>query len=412
MFAIELTKMTRPLLAFLIALLQTVAVASPHVIIEPVDRLADGSTVARLTRIIQNFHTEELRPPEDAWEDSIAHAASKTASFCTNVSVHELLGTHTLTNDGQDVLIGKWEVSGLGVKDLWIWDSPNEKVIVLRVSAAALETHQLDATLESLLRWKKYPLGLGALRIFKRSTDSAFNGTGPHETASFAGYFDFSVAGILLRESGYIGLFVSKGFLSDIYPPGALGVNERFPPLAKRIEARATEELIGELGKGFKLTTFPNLYPYERDDVIIAELSKRELSETQIREIALDHTTSFHIVNHRTGTLVIDLEEANRLSRYEDALLTLFPNFVKLDGGGLRDSLIGYVFARLDSRKVVHVALTYLREDVFQRISLDYLKTHGDSPDVLRELEAVGVPGEYRELKQQALAAITGRLRR
>lgn len=301
---------------------------------------------------------------------------------------------------------------------MWLWDTPLNTTFVIEVDPAILRPTELMHYCESLFVWDQDPLHLTSLKLAYVGSESGKEqaiGLGQHirtERGSYQTWF----TSLSIGAKAYVAVGMSKPIFSNIYPPDAYQVRERFPPLRLRLVGVAREDLLREIGKGYVSSQILS-YPINRDTIVLtALLSRGPVSDPEVEEIVIGafnmgDSQSALVVNSRLIAFLKALEGRDELAEYAPA-----PGRVFLSASiqrGFEDAVIGHVFGAMERHQIdfSYAALAFLEHGQFAGPSLSYLEKHVRDEKTLRRLSEIALKGELDEERDVVLKNIERRLR-
>jgi hypothetical protein len=166
------------------------------------------------------------------------------------------VGTYTFSANSGDVLVARFAVGDATRPEraVWIWDTPENTAAILEVDASLLQPGQLIPYCESLLLWSEGPFEPRSLKLSYASGDrgmESINGWLDQKLTA-TGNYHISLRAASLSGRGYIAVEMTKAAFYAEYPPEALHVPERFPPLRSRLGALTVQSLFDEIGNGYQ----------------------------------------------------------------------------------------------------------------------------------------------------------------
>jgi hypothetical protein len=407
------------------AIFASVSTAQPvisHVSVEP---QAKGGLVSQksddLASMLTNLTTVNWRPIViGSWEEQVLMASEHGVGKTLHLGLSDL-GPPTISTtsspDG-DVLRGRWDgAPGRPEKVIWLWDTPSLTTFIVEADASLIQPKELAAYCEALFVWNNF-IELKSIRLMFSDTEA-----GPQRVTGAASYLQTSrgIYRLGLRAEaidgkGYIAVDMSKSLF--LYPPDADGVPERFPPLSTRLDGMSRSTLFSELGKGYNSQATLDMYPRNRDTIVMTELlSKGPVSNSELNEIVLgkfgdgksEHT---EIILFRFNALLRALEETKQLAMYLPGLESLLHEAVAPIAGSMSNSITGSFFAAMDKNKVdaTSAAFAFLGKGKFVDLSLLYLQQHIHDTATLNKLAQLRVAAEFQDSKDRTVGNVRWRL--
>ena len=399
--------------------------APNHVfVVQEVEPRPPASRTEEFRTIVSGLQADKLRLlVPGSWEDQVLTGARKAAAASLRVKLadSDLIGDYTLTTDQGDVLIACWRGAerGRAEKAIWLRDAPRSTTFVMEIDPTVLQPHAFVQYIEGLFQWDTF-IKLKSIKLTylapERGEQWVVATAIDHEKWQVASpSVGMGMIGESKGSEGYVGVILGKLIFPNAYPPDAVDVPERFPPLRQRLHTTPRPELFIELGKGYD----PRMgfsYPTNRDAIVMGELlSRGALSQAELRQVLVgpfdkgDYHSAL-LLGERATAFFRAAEEHNQVGVYALAIANVFLD-VPIHGAG--DYPVGRVFGAMERNRIDFSsgAFAFLEHARYVRPSLAYLGRFAHDKATLQRLSAINVAPEFKKEKERALRNIQGRLK-
>lgn len=394
--------------------------ATSHVSVAAPGESRTGLDVASgLEKILPDLDVSKLRPVvAGSWEGDVLLAAQQGVIKVLSLNLKDIgsPAIHTLSRPDGDVLVGRWS-GGFDrlERAIWLWDTPYETEFIMEVDPFLLQPNELARYCENLFVWNN-SIKLESLKLTFLESER-----GRERVIGLAKYLQtergiyrlgFSAAAIDGRA--YATVYTSKSLF--LYPRGADGVPERFPPLNERLRDVPRPVLFSELGKGHTLPSSLLTYPRERDAILSAEIVTRgPVSDAELREIIVgrfgDGTAqAAEVVYIRFIAFLQALESKNQLAAYFPPLQLFLEGDTSLRAW--TGPSMGQFFNFMSRNQIdaVPAALGFLDHGKDVQLSLLHLQANIRDASSLKKLEQALVPADFLDAKKRAVETVRDRL--
>ena len=330
-------------------------------------------------------------------------AVQKTATF-----THTSADPSSCAAGREDTVLTEWAVNGpTGGGTLILEDTPFLSVYSLRTHTSPIESQQALVTLlASILVDAKPPLDL---TLSSQHFDSAPPGVSAFYSsirrASSPLRLNVQIEGVTRGDSLFLSLRLTKDFTEGYYmlPPF---VPERFPSLAEVARGWTVDALTRAVGA--------SNCPDERDQVLVAELTQRDLSGDQIVSMltANTRTGDADSLAHRASVLSSTLAAMKRSARTTDYLDPAMEAYSRIGPSAAAAAMTIFSAAAANcSKRAESAALRYVTGAVALG-AIHYLGACSTSPQVLATLEQLTVPASLQDVRDAAVEALRKRIGR
>jgi len=223
---------------------------------------------------------------------------------------------------------------------------------------------------------------------------------------------DFEINGLFEGEEWFLTFGVGKSYTEGVYPVGAY-VPERFPPLGELAKSWSFAQIRGEIGRQVKPFEGGVDYMDTRDTILIAEMARRGLSETQMVEILTDVPMTPDALNNRLGAVREGVDDSGTGPFVGRFFMAAFKEYERIGPAASKSmtTLFGLASVPKCQIDVEALALDVLKKGVFQEGPVEYLGSCSSSGETLAALRAMRLPTEWLErLREFAARSIQRRV--
>jgi hypothetical protein len=371
----------------LISLMAACSWAQPSVEIRSVtgrasDRLKEAE---RHLQRAQQMATRDIKAPEErAVVDS--DVAVFGAYFRPSIGSEPRIAT--LTEDGKDILVARWTVSGdhSAFSELTLWDTAESASFIFRLPRGSWSNEAaIRSTFERLLLPARadgrMPLVKSiALEISRDPQTQQWIGSGGFLVNLMPRQFDAGPPNWLdfwdTPSASYLSATFNVPWLDG--PLNMRLVAERFPPLESRVGQWSKKRLLDELGtRGSE----------ERDNILARELVKRDLTEDELLPVLQSR------LRYENGALLQAVVLAGQAPRLAGAIR----KYLQVDRWGNTKSLSPHPFqivSRAEGVNFTDAALDVLRQYPGAYTAFFYAAEHGTTAADYRVLQELPRPND------------------
>lgn len=338
-----------------------------------------------------------------------------------------------------DVLIAEWsfeEPFGSG----WIvlTDTPYYSTYAFRTRGCRIRTQaDLTAFLRSALVWGNSPVlpnleaapASSGVSVGGVSADPFFfitlpAGSGPITFFSgspsgsprwalspYLHVADFEIDGLLEGEEWFFTFGVGKSYTQGLYPVRAR-IPERFPPLGDLAKSWSFAQVRGEVGRQVKPFVGGADYTADRDQILIAELVRRGLSEAQVLDLLTDVQPTPDAYDRRLAAVDEAFQDAGAAPFIGRFFMPAFRAYQRIGPAATKSVAHLFGLASVPSCQVdvEALALDLLKRGEFIEGPFAYLGSCSTSREALAALQTVSLPAELEWRRQFEVDNIRSRV--
>lgn len=392
-----------------IVVMSSLGHASVQIELRSTATLAD---VGEAGRIVAKIRVLALRPAQDPWEKDILRAGERSFGDVVATPIGTLVGMTTVQSDEGDVLVANWHNAGsadLGIRQIWMWDTPEHNWFVIKADAAAFASaSSAERSLHHVLKWNFMLPSL--LQVDARYTSSpgpAFL-TGQALLPSADLGREYSLAGIWDNSEAYLVIRVGKAMFLRLYPEGGAYVPERFPPLKEVVRSWSKEQILSEVGKTWRLRG-PIANHYTRDAILISAAADRGLAAIDLYALLLSMDAPGPTAwEQRTWLVMRSLAQSRQLEHNRNAIEDITLRLARMESSGpLTLQAVFSVLRDSSDSDYGELALRCLATGIYADAPLKYLMERAGSEDAYVRVKQAVVPQASRALQR----AVLGRIR-
>lgn len=317
------------------------------------------------------------------------------------------LGVATMTAEGSDILLVKWQPdpSFPYAKSVSVSDDPESVLFFFEVDAKLFQSPDAIRDFWKNLFILPNPLlGIHAIE-FKIQGNPEANGVVGLGWVTYAqrpergeakGY-EFLLGAYRTPARSYLCVWAGKRLVPDVFGAGNAFVPERFPPLRERLKQMDTPALLRELRDGTV-----------RDAVVVDELLSRSATAEDLER--LFDAAPVDALADRVSLVMGEMVRLGKVERFKNAIKDAIDRYVHDEQ---RAPLVMTPMLRsLRSSREIDLsaaALNSISQGVAVKEGLIYLEFRGHTKETAEKLQALEVPTELQPQKERAVREILRR---
>lgn len=345
----------------------------------------------------------------DPLADSVLRGAETLTNTIFNFGSLKLIKAVTYTDAGGDALVAEWE-SDSGRANLVLQDTAYFSEYDIRTGPRVIHNApELSAFLADILVPEKEPLHL-QIREFEVHVPPQppaivfFQGSNFRSAVHVVA--DIDIGGATDGKAWYLRVRLPKTYTRLFYPVPPY-IPERFPPLSELMKTWSFERIYSEVGK----RSGPEVFSVHRDGVLLAELARRGLSDSQIGDLLAG--VSVGELGERAQLLLWAITKAGKEALVNRHLKLAIERYRPI-GPAAEDAVEAFfrVAARNCSPESETFAVEALKDRTFFLGPLNYLSQCSASSEVFQMVSLLPVPERATQYKESTLFDMRRRLAR